>query len=186
MHMATKTAAWTADELERLPDDGNRYEVVDGELFVTPAPALVHQAVQMAFVSRLITYDPDKRIGWLFCAPADVHFDQHNQTQPDILIIPRTAGPRPRTWRSAPRPLLVVEILSPTTAWRDFGAKRDLYRRKRIPTYWIVDHEERLVHVVRTGMPDVVARETLTWEPEGAAGALVIDLPALFREALDD
>ena len=185
MLMVTTAGGWTADDLDLLPDDGNRYEVVEGELFVTPAPSRAHQAVSDEFHSRLREFVNSERIGRAFYAPGDVHFNRTNRAQPDIFVEPRTAAPQPKEWRDAPKPILVVEILSDSTAQRDLGSKRELYRRAGIAEYWIVDYQKRSVRVVRRGGPDVVAKDRLEWRPTGAAESLVIDLPALFAEALD-
>ncbi len=186
MPMVTKTGGWTVDDLDRLPDDGNRYEVVDGELFVTPAPLLAHQAVSREFYVRLHAFVKAHCIGWAFYAPGDVQVNLKNRVQPDIFVVPRTAAGKPKTWLGAPTPSLVVEILSDSTARRDLGPKRDLYERAGIAEYWIVDYEVRDVLVVRRGEAGVIAHDRIEWRPAGATGGLVIDLPALFREALDD
>lgn len=185
MLMVTKTRAWTADDLDRLPDDGNRYEVVEGELFVTPAPSFAHQFVAGAIYRRLYAFVDAQQLGWVMFAPGDVYVNAESQVQPDIFVVPRTAAGRPATWRDAPTPILVVEVLSDSTTRRDLGPKRDLYRRTGIE-YWIVDHEKRAVMVGRPGQSDAESGDRLTWIPAGATKALVIDLPALFREALDD
>jgi Uma2 family endonuclease len=185
MLMVTKTGHWAADDLDLLPDDGNRYEVVEGELFVTPAPSLWHQSVVPELWARLHAFVKSQRIGWVFVAPGDVHIDTKNRVQPDVFVVPRTAAGRPAAWKDAPKPILVVEILSDSTARRDLGPKRELYLRAGIAEYWMVDHESRTVRVVRPGGPEVIARDRIEWHPAGAAEALVIDLPALFREALD-
>lgn len=186
MLMVTKAGHWTADDLDLLPDDGNRYEVVEGELFVTPVPARAHQAVADAFHSRLRAYVMAHRIGRAFFAPGDVHFDANNRVQPDIFVEPRRATGRPKSWRDAPWPVLVVEILSDSTARRDLGPKRELYERAEIAEYWIVDIEDRTVRVIRKGESDLPDHDRIEWRPAGTSDSLVIDLPALFREALDD
>ena len=186
MPMVTKTGGWTADDLDLLPDDGNRYEVVDGELFVTPAPSLPHQAVLGQLYLRLHEFVTAHRTGWVFFAPGDVHVDAKNRVQPDIFVVPRLAERRPASWKDAPRPILVVEVLSDSTGRRDLGPKRGLYSAAGIAEYWIVDWEARNVRVVRHGEPDVVAHDRIEWTPTGAAGSLAIDLHALFHEALDD
>jgi Uma2 family endonuclease len=185
MLMATAPARWAARDLERLPDDGNRYEVVDGELFVTPSPSLDHQYVSAEFYRRIHAFVAAARIGWVFFAPGDVHLGRDNLVQPDIFVVPRTGDKRPRTWKSASKPILVVEILSDSTARRDLGPKRRLYERQRIPDYWIVDCDDRSVLTVRPGTAGALVRDRLIWHPAGA-DAVEIDLPALFRQALDE
>jgi Uma2 family endonuclease len=186
MLMVTKTRSWTADDLARLPDDGNRYEVVEGELFVTPAPSYAHQFVAGAIYRRLYPFVDQQQLGWVMCAPGDVHVNTENQVQPDIFVVPRTSAGKPATWRDAPTPILVVEVLSDSTAQRDLGPKRELYRRAGIAEYWIVDHETRSVRIVRKGEVDVEVSDRITWLAAAASEPLVIDLPVLFREALDD
>jgi len=186
MLMVTKTAGWTADDLDLLPNDGNRYEVVEGELFVTPSPLLPHQAVSGALHARLFDFVKARRIGWAFAAPGDVHVNRKSRVLPDIFVLPRTTTRMPKSWKDAPTPILVVEILSDSTAMRDLGAKSKLYNRAGVAEYWIVDWEERNVRVIRRGEPDIVTDDRIEWRPAGAAESLVIDLPALFAEALDD
>jgi Uma2 family endonuclease len=185
--MVTKTHTWAADDLALLPDDGNRYEVVEGELFVTPSPSLAHQRVAGAIYLRLHAFvEQQTRLGWVIPAPGDVHVNTKNQVQPDVFVVPRTAAGMPETWRDAPRPILVVEVLSATTARRDVGPKRELYMRAGIEEYWIVNHDKRHVRVVRGGEPDVEVGDRLAWFPAGASEPLVIDVAALFHEALEE
>src|ERR1035438_3937363 len=165
MLMVTKTAGWTADDLDLLPDDGNRYEVVEGELFVTPAPLLPHQAVSAGLHARLHAFVRAQRVGWAFYAPGDVHVNSRSRVLPDIFVVPRTTMRMPKSWKDAPTPILVVEILSDSTARRDLGAKRRLYHRAGVAEYWIVDWEERNVRVIRQGEPDFVAHDRVEWRP---------------------
>jgi len=185
MLMVNTTHRWTADDLDWITDDESRYEVVDGELFVTPSPSRAHQSVAGQLYVRLFEFVRSHRIGSVFFAPGDVHIDGTNRVQPDIFVEPPSPGAPAEGWRDAPTPMLVVEILSGTTAERDLGAKRELYLRAGIAEYWIVDHANMNVRVVRNGARDVVAHDQLEWRPAGMAKALVIDLPALFREALE-
>lgn len=184
MLMATKAAHWTARDLERLPDDGNRYEVVDGELFVTPAPSWDHQLVIGALYRRISEFVAEYKLGWTFMAPGDVYLDS-SLVQPDIFVIPRSGNNNPHSWKGAPQPILVVEILSDGTARRDFGSKRELYVRRGIPNYWIVDCDARSVTVVQPGQPALETRESLIWQPNASA-RLVVALPELFRASLDE
>jgi Uma2 family endonuclease len=185
MLMVTNARRWTADDLDRLPDDGNRYEVVDGELLVTPAPRLPHQAVSAELHARLHAFVKPRHIGWAFAAPGDVHVSAANRVLPDLFVVPRTSAEMPTSWNAAPLPILVVEILSESTAFRDLGVKRALYHRAGVAEYWIVDREERNVRVSRPGEPDIVVHDRIEWWPQGTAESLTIELPALFREALD-
>jgi len=183
--MVNAARRWTADDLDGIADDECRYEVVDGALFVTPSPSRDHQLVAAQIYVRLFEFVRVHRIGSVFFAPADMHVDDRNRVQPDIFVEPPSRGARPTSWRDAPTPILAIEILSGSTAERDLGPKRDLYLRAGIAEYWIIDGTSRSVRVVRRGQRDCVVRDALRWLPPGAAEPLVIDLPELFRDALD-
>src|SRR4051812_11711296 len=88
MHMAPGVKAWTVDDLAHMPDDGQRYEVIDGELFVTPSPALRHQDAIAELVHLLRPYVVGQAIGHLVFAPADVTFSPRRGVQPDLFVAP--------------------------------------------------------------------------------------------------
>ena len=125
---------FTADDLDTLPDDGNRYELLDGELLVTPSPRLRHQAVsgELAFLLRQ-SLPAGLR---LLTAPMDVRFGPRRQLQPDLLVI-RDEGLDAVRVESVP--LLVVEVLSPSTRARDQVTKRRAYEQEGVGSYWLVD-----------------------------------------------
>ena len=175
---------WTRADLARLPDDGNRYEVLDGQLLVTPQASYGHQSVALHLAMALQTYVGQSGAAHVV-GPGAVPFKK-NELQPDVQVIP---GPRRPggTWTSVPAPILVVEVLSTSTRHRDFGIKRDAYLdRVRVPTVWIVDHREREVHVCVRGSAPRVERLMLAWSAPGALESLVIDLPEFFRSALGE
>lgn len=132
----------------RLPDDGNRYEVIRGVLYVTPVPVLLHQYVQSQIFFILSQSVDD---GMVLCAPMDVRLPRRlgDPIQPDLVFL-RT-GNQPR-WESDSSfdgsPDLVVEILSPSTARRDRKIKHSVYREAGIPEYWIVDPRARTIEVL--------------------------------------
>jgi Uma2 family endonuclease len=173
---------WTVEDVRLLPDDGNRYEVVDGVLFVTPAPRLVHQAGVGSLHVVLRVYLSDGTMGWVLHSPADIEFTPRDGVQPDLFVAPPVEGRRPRDWTEIRRLVLAIEVLSPSTARRDRREKRRLYQRFA-DEYWIVDLDARLVERWRPGdvRPEVLD-ETLSWLPVGASAPLVLDLPAYFRE----
>lgn len=182
MHMAHRAAKWTLSEVHRLPDDGNKYELVSGELFVTPPPSAPHETLASVLDAILQPYVKAQGLGRVY-RPRSVIQRKRSEVEPDLTVRPIPATPR-RTWRQMPLPILVVEILSPSTRRRDHVHKRDFYMDIGIAEYWIVDDEDRTVRVVRRGVADVVAETTLSWRPAKAAKALVIDVRALFKEAL--
>ena len=131
-----------------MPEDGNRYEAIDGEMYVTPAPKTSHQAVSMNLTIGLFRLLVEPGHGRLFYAPVGVEFvDTEEGVQPDLVFVStaRLRIVREDTIQGAPD--LVIEILFPSTARRDRGIKRQLYRRQGVPEYWIVDIEAKQVEV---------------------------------------
>jgi Uma2 family endonuclease len=183
MHMARKVDAfeWTLDELHRLPDDGNKYELVRGELFVTPAPSPAHERLAVVLSDILGDYARAQKIGRVFRPRAVVQF-QGSEVEPDIMVRAWTEGPI--GWDSAPVPLLVVEILSNVTRRRDPGPKREFYVDVGVPEYWIVDGDARTIRVIRSPIEDRVVDDVIVWHPTGAAEPLTLNLPRVFTEAL--
>ena len=182
MHMALKTRSWTRRDLDRLPDDGNSYEVVRGELFVTPAPGSRHQQIVAELADRVAPYVAAHRIGQLHF-PRAVVVIGGSQVEPDFMVR-RKVQPPPPSWEEASLPILVVEVLSETTRRRDLIAKRSLYLEAGIEEYWMLDGERRTITVARAGHPDAGLVDTLRWHPSGASSPLDIDVPTLFRDAL--
>ena len=177
------TTRWTAEMVRALPDDGKRYEVIDGELFVTPSPTLRHQEAVHEMSRRLAAYLDEHPVGRVFVSPADVTFADGSLTQPDVFVAPLLAGKRPSEWNEIKGLVLAVEVLSPSTARADRRVKLRLYQRHRVPEYWIVDVDARLIERWRADdeRPEIVT-DQLEWQPDPAHPPLVIDLPAYFRD----
>ncbi len=171
---------WTAAMVRELPDDGKRYECIDGELLVTPSPGTLHQWIVAQLLRRVAAYVEDAALGAALPAPLDVELDDGMIVQPDVLAFRLTSGISAQRIPGLDL-LLVIEVLSPGTASRDRGIKRAFYQRIGVGEYWIVHPASRLVERWRNGATAPVWEDsTLTWQPEGAAQALVVDLPALF------
>ena len=170
-----------------LPEDGHRYEVIAGELFVTPAPSFDHQAAVIQFLLPLVPFVRAHRLGYALASPADIEFAEEDLVQPDIFVAPPVQGRRPRRWSEIKQLLLAVEVLSASTARADRTVKRRLFQRVGVPQYWIVDVEARLVERWRPGdeRPEILT-ETLEWRPDPVIEPLVIDLPRLFAEILEE
>jgi Uma2 family endonuclease len=170
-----------------LPNDGNRYEVIDGELFVTPAPSWEHQSASKQLFRLLDRYLSVHAIGDVIYAPADVEFDNERMVEPDLFAVPLIDGRVPRTWEEVRRLLLAVEILSPGTARADRQVKRRLYQRQDVPEYWIVDVDARLIERWRPEdtRPEILDQE-LTWQPDPAQPPLVSDLARYFADVLGE
>ena len=187
MVMPLADRGWTAEEVRNLPDDGNRYEVVGGELLVTPAPRLTHQEAVQALLLLLCPYVVQHRLGRVFASPADIEFDPHTLVQPDLFVAPLVGGRRPRDWNEITTLVLAVEVLSPSTARSDRTTKRRRYQRAGVPEYWTVDPDGRLVERWRPAddRPEII-EDQLTWNPSGAPEPLLIDLKSYFAGVHDD
>jgi len=182
MFMAHATATWTVDQLHRLPDDGNRYELLGGELFVTPPPSPAHELLASRLRSLLEPYVRAHQLGDLY-GPRAVVQTAESEVEPDLMLRPSVTS-MPGTWSDMPVPRLVVEVLSRTTARRDQGPKRAHYLKIGVADYWIVDAATRTIRVIRKGRPDAVADRDLVWRPSGAPVALEINVAAYFRDVL--
>src|ERR1041384_6197759 len=143
-HMVA-TKIWTLEEVQRLPDDGNRYELIDGELLVTPAPSLTHQHAVLVLSRLVADYLDRERVGHVVISPADVIFSPRRAVQPDLFVTPLVSGRRPLRFEDAGRVLLAVEVLSPSTARADRVKKRGVYRDEGVAEYWIVDLDARVL-----------------------------------------
>jgi Uma2 family endonuclease len=148
--MATSIKHLTYDDLESIPLErpGDRHEIIDGELVVTPSPIPPHQIVSINIVYPLVHHVRERNLGMVLDAPIDIRLTPDNVLIPDIIFIARDRlhiiGPK--TIDAAPD--LVVEILSPGTRRRDLTTKRELYARFGVREYWIVDPDKRTVTVL--------------------------------------
>lgn len=183
MQMHAQQTEWTADMARALPEDGKRYEVLDGELFVTPSPALRHQAAVGSIFVRLNAYVRAHSLGLALISPADIEFSPRRLVQPDVFVAPLTREGQPRTWRDIASLVLAVEVLSPSTARADRHRKRLIYQSQRVPEYWIVDLDARVVERWRQDddRPEIIV-DILVWSPQPDIEPLSIDLSELFFE----
>jgi Uma2 family endonuclease len=172
---------YTADMVRALPDDGNRYEVVHGELLVTPAPRLWHQKVVGRLYTGLALYLQREPVGEVLHAPADISWGRDVLVQPDVFVVPREEA-RSLVWADIRTLLLAAEVLSPSSLRADRFTKRHLYQERSVQTYWVVDGDERVVEVwtPQTELP-AIERERLSWHPAGAGRPCTLELAELFR-----
>ena len=177
MHMAA-TKPWTLEELDLLPDDGNKYELVHGELFVTPAPTHNHETIAVRLARVLDRYAEANDLGFAY-RPRAIIQRRGSRCEPDIMV--RAAGASHMSWDDVPLPILVAEILSPSSRRHERERKRAFYIDDlKVPDYWIVDPKKRVIAVVRPGRADVVCGESVEWQPAGTAAPLVVDVQRLF------
>jgi Uma2 family endonuclease len=172
---------WTVDMLSSIPDDGNRYEIIDGELFVSPAPSYAHQRIVVRLTALFFEYLRDSSTVEVIAAPADVRSGEKTSLQPDLFLIPFVDGEPvagPARLRDV---LLAIEVLSPSTAGFDRYKKRRAYLRQGVAEYWILDPEARFVErwLPDDRQPEIV-RDGIAWTARGTDRPLEINLGLLF------
>lgn len=158
MGMPAPEPITTIEELLALPEDGLGHELLDGEHVVSPAPSPNHQRAVGEFWDILRRSIQGRTDVEVFGSPADIQLSPRTLVQPDVFILRTDPHRRLENWADAPVPILAVEILSPTTAARDRGAKRRLYLEAGVEEYWIADLDARIIERWRRGddRPEVV------------------------------
>jgi Uma2 family endonuclease len=177
--VAQRRALLTADDYAKLPED-LRAELIDGELVMSPSPDPIHQRIVHALVLELYRHFRSSTLDRVLFAPSDVLIDRHNVLQPDLLILPEGTKPT-ETSRTLPVPVLVIEVISPSTEVRDRGIKLDRYRSRGIQEAWIVDRHEKRIDVL-----DLAAGTSLVCRPRDttrstAVPGFSIDVTRLFE-----
>jgi Uma2 family endonuclease len=177
---------WTAADVRALMDENRpwpRYELLDGELLVTPAPVASHQLAVGDMYFLLRDYVDAERIGLVVTSPADIELAPETIMQPDVFVIPNDVIPAndPLRWQHVTSLLLAVEVLSPSTMREDRIRKRDFYLANRVDEYWVVDLDARVIErwTAAADRPDI-RRDTLTWRPRASSDALLIDVQGYF------
>lgn len=169
---------WTYSEYARLPDDGNRYEVLDRQVLVTPAPSPHHQAVAFRLQMRLHEHLRRSEAGWVF-QDVDVLFAEGHFLRPDLVVVPSDARKGITDRGIEVPPILVVEVLSPSSQTIDRERKPRRYLELGVPTYWAVDPSEQVVWVWEEKRgPDAPMKvtDTLRWSPSDVAEPLEINV----------
>lgn len=168
------------DQLHDLPDDGKRYEIIDGVLLVTPSPAPAHQRAVGELYVLLRPYAAGIGLE-VFMAPAAITWSPRTEVQPDLLAASRIGGRVIQRFEDVQELALAVEVLSPSSMRTDRFTKRREYQRRGVGEYWIVDTASRSVERWRPTdeEPDVLF-DVLVWEPRADVAPLTIDLVALF------
>ena len=180
MATAQPVLKFTYEHYRTTPED-KRYELLDGDLLMTPAPNLKHQRVQLELAMQLGGFVKERALGEFFFAPCDVVLSNHDVVQPDLLFVSRerahllSGGDNVRG-----APDLVVEVLSPTTADRDRGYKHALYAKHGVREYWLVDPVDETIVIHRLQDGALVAAHTF-----GRGQTLRSPLLAGFELALD-
>lgn len=175
------TLYYSADMVRNLPDDGNRYETVHGELLVTPAPRQPHQAVLLELILTLGNYLKADHIKGLFCSPADISWGPDTLVQPDLFVADPDEVGLSDGWAEIQTLHLAIEILSPSSLRADRFTKRRLYQEQHVATYWVIDPAHQQVEIwTPEALFPVIERERLTWRHPAATSECTIELAALF------
>lgn len=178
---------WTAEDVRALMDESRhwpRYELLDGELLVTPAPNKPHQLAVTAMVALLAPYCDREALGVALVSPADIELVPESIMQPDVFVVPEAIIGKSASsgWQDVTSLLLAVEVLSPSTQRQDRVRKRDFYLANGVREYWILDLDARIVEGWRPNSErPSIHRDEITWHPAGAASPLRIDLKAFFE-----
>ena len=147
----------TYEDICLLPSNGRRYEVIEGDLFVTPAPRLLHQTIVIRLGSALLNFIEKKAMGRVFTAPVDIVLSEFDVVEPDIVYISNSRASVLTEKNVQGAPDLVVEVLSETTEKTDRTFKLKLYGKFGIQEYWIIDPNGPSADIYRRG------EEGLTW-----------------------
>lgn len=141
----------TVADFETFPEDGNRYEIIGGQLFVTASPIVLHQWLSARLLGALNEFLLERQLGIALSAPVDVQFGRYDVVVPDVVVVLKeNASAMQEKWVIG-APDLIVEIISPSTAEQDYVRKAALYASHGVREYWIVDPKEKtmLVQVLR-------------------------------------
>jgi len=180
--MPNSARRYTASEVLAFPPDRNRYEVVQGELLVTPAPSQPHQIVLENLFVRLREYvQVVPKVARVFFAPGDIIWSEDEYVQPDLFVVP--AHEVTGNWRDCQTLLLAAEIISPSSARADRVTKRRLYQQRGVATYWVVDYAAGLVEVwhPEDERPAIVT-DVLRWRLRDEDAELTLALSDLFKD----
>jgi Uma2 family endonuclease len=175
---------WTEEEFYAARDAapfGERWELVEGEVLVTPSPHWMHQRIIGRLFELIAPYVRAHRLGETFLSPLDVKLEPGLVLQPDILVVP--SGELRRRSDIVRRLLLAAEIVSPSSAHYDRVTKRPHYQRNRVSEYWILDDISQTIErwTPDDERPELLA-EQLVWHPSSANEPLVLDLLAFFKD----
>jgi Uma2 family endonuclease len=145
--IATQAPPLTIDDYRLMPETGPRYQLIEGDLFMAPAPNRYHQDISGNIQFMLAKYLEKHPIGKLYNAPFDVYLDEINAHQPDLVFIAKRNFSILTDAGVEGAPDFIVEILSPKTAHLDKKPKRRVYARAGVKELWIVDPDTKLIHV---------------------------------------
>jgi Uma2 family endonuclease len=178
MAMAISVPRFTVEDLDQFPEDGNRYELLDGLLLVTPAPTSAHQIVANRLQTRLsvaVELSGHAHV----VGPGAIRVRPRTQLQPDILVYPARFAVD-LDWEKVTEHWLAVEVLSRSSRIYDREFKRDAYFALGVREVWLVDRWEKAVEVCRRRGPGTTARDAIRWRAPSVGVMLTIDLAEVF------
>jgi Uma2 family endonuclease len=180
MAMPLTVPSYSIEDLERFPDDGNRYELLDGVLLVTPAPLPPHEIVISRIQAALMAYAQMPGHAYVLGHGA-VEIVPKTHLEPDILVVP-SDQPFNRKWSTIRNWWLAVEVFSESSVIYDRDFKRNAYLAMGVAEVWLVDWLEEVVYVSRRGEPvDVPHADTLIWHPARMERPLQLELAGVFE-----
>lgn len=139
---------WTYAHYATIPDDGIKYEVIDGVLYMSPAPRFPHQSICNLIATYLTMHVQFTGLGRVLPAPFDVELSFHTVVQPDVLVLLNESLGQLTESHLIGKPDLVVEVASPSTAKYDRKQKRAVYERAGVREYWLVEPNQQTVEVL--------------------------------------
>jgi Uma2 family endonuclease len=178
MNMAVSVPRYTVDDLEHFPDDGERYELLDGVVLVTPAPRAVHQRIATRLQARLFNAVEVPGLAAVV-GPGAITVPPSTQLQPDILVYPARFAPNV-DWADVTEHWLAIEVLSRSSRFYDRVIKRDAYLTLGVREVWLVDIADKSVEVWRSRDQLEVVRDVVRWPVPAHDLAVTIDLTELF------
>ena len=180
MAMPLPLPTFTTDDLRAFPADGQRYELLEGMLLVTPAPGSAHQVVLSRLLVEVGGYLSAAEVAFAV-SPGEIEIAPKTLLEPDLLVFPSTYPPG-IPWRAIRGWWLAAEVVSPSSRVYDRDYKRDAYLSLGVDEVWLVDLDEHAVFASRRGGErDVRHVERLVWSTAAIREPLEIDLTSLFR-----
>jgi Uma2 family endonuclease len=188
---ATQQHYWTLEEVERLMDEREgytpRYELVDGELLVTPSPNRRHQRILGDLYVLIRQYVQLHNLGEAVFSPSTVKLTTQSRLEPDLYVIPSVDGKRPRLLDPVTNLLLAAEVLSPSSAHHDRITKRRFFQKHRVPEYWVVDGEAETFEVWKAGDERAaLIDDRLIWQPDDHVPPYELDVLRFFADVADE
>jgi Uma2 family endonuclease len=178
MGMAATIPYYTVEDLEHFPNDGNRYELLDGVLLVTPAPSLQHDLVLLR-INQILVLGVQIPGHALVFAHGAVQLLPKTQLEPDLLVVPANI-PQDGKWHDITGHWLAVEVLSRSSKVYDREFKRDAYLALGVHEVWLVDRDDRSVDITRSRGAIETVRDIILWHPPTLDLEVRVDLKDIF------